>query len=341
MASFGSDSSFGGPPSGGAPMHQGNDIPGDDIPEGRPRLKLKKRSAAGGAKPRQTGGRSLSSGIFGQARTREEILASKGIDSSALEKRIAAKTQRLPRMSKDEEETYDAIVEEIAFCNSEIEKAETEEEKAKAQGELATKEAQLKAHVDGIRKAIEEKLKAPKEAGRPRFERPSERRRRLEESGRGGGNDLGASFSNSRGGGGGGYNSGGFGGGGGGGGRGGSRPGDWNCAECGANVFASKSSCFKCGAGKPEGAGGDFGGGGGGGYSNGGGRGGYGGGGGYDNGGYGGGGGGGQSRPGDWECPSCGANVFASKSACFKCNTPKPGGGDGGFDQGGYGGGGY
>ena len=31
------------------------------------------------------------------------------------------------------------------------------------------------------------------------------------------------------------------------------------------------------------------------------------------------------SRPGDWECPKCGANVFASKLACFKCRTPKPG----------------
>ena len=152
-------------------MHHGNDIPGDEIPEGRPRLKLKKRT-----KPRTAGGSTAaSSSIFGQARTREEILASKGIDSSALEKRIAAKTQRLPRMSKDEEETYDAIVQEIAFCNSEIEKAETEEAKAKAQEELVTKEAQLKAHVDAIRKAVEDKLKAPKQAGRPRFERPSER----------------------------------------------------------------------------------------------------------------------------------------------------------------------
>jgi RNA recognition motif-containing protein len=32
------------------------------------------------------------------------------------------------------------------------------------------------------------------------------------------------------------------------------------------------------------------------------------------------------SRPGDWTCPSCNANVFASKSACFKCFTAKPGG---------------
>merc|ERR1740124_1375743 len=40
-----------------------------------------------------------------------------------------------------------------------------------------------------------------------------------------------------------------------------------------------------------------------------------------EGGGFGGGGGGpGESRPGDWTCPDCGANVFASKSACFKCD---------------------
>ena len=38
-----------------------------------------------------------------------------------------------------------------------------------------------------------------------------------------------------------------------------------------------------------------------------------------------GGGNGGDVRPGDWTCPSCGANVFASKLACFRCSTPKPG----------------
>merc|ERR1712060_97104 len=30
-----------------------------------------------------------------------------------------------------------------------------------------------------------------------------------------------------------------------------SRPGDWVCAECRATVFASKDSCFKCGAPRP------------------------------------------------------------------------------------------
>eukprot|EP00036_Acanthoecidae_sp_10tr_P008667 CAMPEP_0182923226 /NCGR_PEP_ID=MMETSP0105_2-20130417/5289_1 /TAXON_ID=81532 ORGANISM="Acanthoeca-like sp., Strain 10tr" /NCGR_SAMPLE_ID=MMETSP0105_2 /ASSEMBLY_ACC=CAM_ASM_000205 /LENGTH=617 /DNA_ID=CAMNT_0025060919 /DNA_START=69 /DNA_END=1922 /DNA_ORIENTATION=- len=41
-------------------------------------------------------------------------------------------------------------------------------------------------------------------------------------------------------------------------------------------------------------------------------------------------------RPGDWRCPSCSANVFASKSSCFKCGTAKPGvGGPGGMPFGG------
>jgi hypothetical protein len=29
-------------------------------------------------------------------------------------------------------------------------------------------------------------------------------------------------------------------------------------------------------------------------------------------------------KPLDWTCPSCAANVFAAKTHCFKCNTPKP-----------------
>jgi len=43
----------------------------------------------------------------------------------------------------------------------------------------------------------------------------------------------------------------------------------------------------------------------------------------------GGGGGGGElgngvGRPGDWMCPNCNDHVYASRSACRKCGTPKP-----------------
>ena len=46
----------------------------------------------------------------------------------------------------------------------------------------------------------------------------------------------------------------------------------------------------------------------------------------------------GDVRPGDWTCPGCQANVFASKSQCYRCGEGKPGGGGGG-GGGGYGGG--
>jgi len=67
----------------------------------------------------------------------------------------------------------------------------------------------------------------------------------------------------------------------GGGSKGGGKAGDWECPKGCGMVFASKSSCFKCGTPKPGGGGGDF-------------------------------GGGKGSRPGDWTCPGCNAMVFAS-----------------------------
>jgi len=31
-----------------------------------------------------------------------------------------------------------------------------------------------------------------------------------------------------------------------------------------------------------------------------------------------------QAKKGDWYCPSCHSLCFASKTSCYKCNTPKP-----------------
>jgi len=80
----------------------------------------------------------------------------------------------------------------------------------------------------------------------------------------------------------------------------GGRAGDWTCPSCGEMVFASKSSCFKCGASKGSGASG----------------------GGTDR-------SSGGGRAGDWTCPGCGENVFASKSSCFKCGATKESRGSG------------
>jgi len=71
--------------------------------------------------------------------------------------------------------------------------------------------------------------------------------------------------------------------------RGSLKPGDWICASCGFDNFASREECFKCHAPKKE-------------KQRGGGRGGN----------------------GDWDCPKCGFDNFATRSECFKCHTPKP-----------------
>ncbi|KAF5743300.1 zinc finger Ran-binding domain-containing protein 2 [Tripterygium wilfordii] len=103
------------------------------------------------------------------------------------------------------------------------------------------------------------------------------------------------------------------------------RPGDWYCAlaKCGAHNFASRSSCFKCGASKDfSSSDGD-----------------------YESdltsrmrafgfsGGSGSGGGGGSSgrsgwKSGDWICTRSGCNEhnFASRMECFRCNAPRESG---------------
>ncbi|XP_044497367.1 transcription initiation factor TFIID subunit 15-like [Mangifera indica] len=83
------------------------------------------------------------------------------------------------------------------------------------------------------------------------------------------------------------------------------RPGDWYCSagNCGAHNFASRSSCFKCGASKDDIGGGAFdcdip-------RSRGGNRSGW--------------------KSGDWICtrPGCNEHNFASRMECFRCSAPR------------------
>lgn len=99
------------------------------------------------------------------------------------------------------------------------------------------------------------------------------------------------------------------------------RTGDWDCPQCGDVAFASRTTCRRCYAPKPSpsspgsplrSSGGDEGGGGGGAAAGG------------DATGGASGGASGGGRPGDWTCPSCGDLVFASRSVCRMCATPKP-----------------
>jgi len=101
-------------------------------------------------------------------------------------------------------------------------------------------------------------------------------------------------------------------------------PNDWSCPSCGDHVFASRTNCRKCGCSKNSNSSGmgqqmrgmgqfgmhqsNFGG-----FSA----------------GFGGRQQGGNKglKAGDWTCPGCYDLVYASRSSCRKCNTPKPIGG--------------
>ncbi|KAF9586330.1 hypothetical protein BGW38_006812 [Lunasporangiospora selenospora] len=111
--------------------------------------------------------------------------------------------------------------------------------------------------------------------------------------------------------------------------------GDWMCpnAICNFHNYASRTQCFRCNTPRPGGSSSSGGSGG-------------------NNSGYGTGGpihhghhsqqhhpyaGGGERhthsisfRPGDWNCPGCSFQNFASRTYCLKCNTPAPSGGGGG-----------
>lgn len=102
------------------------------------------------------------------------------------------------------------------------------------------------------------------------------------------------------------------------------KDGDWDCPDCGFMNFASRSSCFKCGdnnnagyAGRGRGRGPiepyDASG-----RENRDGR---------------------ELRDGDWRCPDCGFNNFASRTVCKRCTEGDRGGGygrgGGGYGEGG------
>jgi rubredoxin len=263
-------------------------------PTGPKKLHLQPRGATTTSeKPVESSHGDAKSNPFGAAKPREMVLKQKGVDPNEIEAKIEAKVAR-PRLTKEQQDSVDALQAEID---------------ANPSDELNKKMSELVASF----KEVEVETKAPGQP--PRFERPSERRARLEQERGGGGYERQGNFSS--------FNSGG---------RGReTRPGDWPCPACNANNFASRNSCFKCHVDRPDGGG-------------------YGGGdnfssfnnrGGGNRGGYerqgnfssfNSGGRGGETRPGDWPCPACNANNFASRNSCFKCHVDRP-------DGGGYGGG--
>jgi hypothetical protein len=63
-----------------------------------------------------------------------------------------------------------------------------------------------------------------------------------------------------------------------------SRPGDWNCVECGASNFSSRDVCYECRSPRRQP----------------------------------------RLREGDWLCPGCSAHNFARRQACHRCKAARP-----------------
>mmetsp|Transcript_21099 Transcript_21099/g.38162 ORF Transcript_21099/g.38162 Transcript_21099/m.38162 type:complete len:302 (-) Transcript_21099:159-1064(-) len=221
----------------------------------RPRLHLKPRSATAGQDHHASGGGSSKSNPFGAAKPREEVLASKGIDASLVDKRVERKAS-VPRLSAEQDRQVEGLRAELTDIEEKLREAnemELPEEDFRVAAE--EKRGELNELMEGFHKLNlterndkETEMRKERASGGARggggggeapgspggsrkFERPSERRRRLEQQRGEGGEDH---HGGSRGGGGGRYEEGGaddnfssFGGNRGGGGRGGGgRPSD-------------------------------------------------------------------------------------------------------------------
>ena len=192
-----SESPPGSPAKSGVWSRSNVDSNGEGLPEAvkeapaapavRPRLQLQKRSVAKdtGAAP------SANSSIFGAARSREQVLAEKGIDASAIDQKVEQKAATL-KLSKEQEQEADACKAELAFAEKELTDAN---EKELPEGDLRekveTKKTELGDLLDKFAAAnlvltntVEKEVKEAAKEGRQKFERPSERRKRQEQEAR-------------------------------------------------------------------------------------------------------------------------------------------------------------
>eukprot|EP00978_Attheya_sp_CCMP212_P034544 scaffold145139_cov40-Attheya_sp.AAC.1 len=199
--------------------------PAPSGPPRRQRLQLKPRSATAGSTAAAPSSSSSSgkSNPFGAAKPREEVLASKGIDAKLVDARIQKKAAGV-KLTREQEMEVEGLREELTVA----------EQKLRDANEMELPEEQYRVVVDGKRTELKElmetftklNLETPSKfadssnstshkasgegetsgepGARPKFERPSERRKRLEEQhggdggygdGRGDNNDDDNAFS--------------------------------------------------------------------------------------------------------------------------------------------------
>lgn len=188
----------------------------------RPRLRLQKRSATA-SHDHSGGGHGAKSNPFGAAKPREEVLASKGIDATLVDKRVERKAS-VPRLTAEQDKQVETLRAELTETEEKLREAnemELPEEDLRVAAEAKREELnelvkgfnEMNVKEVGTSKRVERKEASPGKGhggapgGSPpqrKFERPSERRRRLEQQREGG--DGGHGGSHRGGGGGGRYN---------------------------------------------------------------------------------------------------------------------------------------
>eukprot|EP00580_Thalassiosira_gravida_P007770 CAMPEP_0201627478 /NCGR_PEP_ID=MMETSP0493-20130528/2646_1 /ASSEMBLY_ACC=CAM_ASM_000838 /TAXON_ID=420259 /ORGANISM="Thalassiosira gravida, Strain GMp14c1" /LENGTH=161 /DNA_ID=CAMNT_0048097931 /DNA_START=203 /DNA_END=684 /DNA_ORIENTATION=+ len=87
----------------------------------RPRLQLKPRSATAGKSTASGGGHSKSN-PFGAAKPREEVLASKGIDASLVDKRVEQKAS-VARLTADQDREVEDLRKELTEIEEKLREA--------------------------------------------------------------------------------------------------------------------------------------------------------------------------------------------------------------------------
>ncbi len=112
--------------------------------EQRPKLNLAPRS-------NNVSSSNRSSSIFGNAKPREEILKSKGIDIQSVEKKLDEKTRKVPYMNREQTQEYEVILSELAYCKEQVKNADTPEKKQQADAELITKNKEIEIFIEKVR----------------------------------------------------------------------------------------------------------------------------------------------------------------------------------------------
>ena len=106
-------------------LNTDGDPPPASPPRGRPKLMLKKRDPAAAARLAQT--RSRGSNPFGDAKPREEVLTSKGVDVKAMDRKTELKAQAAHRLTRQQREEADALAAEVKNAENALQEANEKE----------------------------------------------------------------------------------------------------------------------------------------------------------------------------------------------------------------------